>query len=129
MESSSPKPRRDARAAAVGARAEALAADYLIRQGLTIVGRNFRTRFGEIDLVARDGRTLVFVEVRMRSSPNYGGGLESITAAKRKRMIAAANGYLAKLRSAPPCRFDAVVMRTLDAQSVEWRRDILGVDG
>ena len=115
--------------ASVGARAEALAADYLTRQGLTIVGRNFRTRFGEIDLIARDGRTLVFVEVRMRSSQSFGGGLESITAAKRARMIAAANGYLAKLRSAPACRFDAVFMQTLDARSVEWRRDILGVDG
>ena len=83
MERSSPKPRRNAPAAGVGARAEALAADYLMRQGLTIVGRNFRTRFGEIDLIARDGRTLVFVEVRMRSSRDYGGGLESITAAKR----------------------------------------------
>ena len=130
MESSSPKPRRDARAPAVGARAEALAADYLMRQGLAIVERNFRTRFGEIDLIARDGGMLVFVEVRMRSSPNSGGGLESITAAKRARMVAAANGYLAKLRSAPPpCRFDAVVMQTVDARSVEWRRDILGVDG
>jgi putative endonuclease len=129
MERSSPKPRRDGPASSVGARAEALAADYLMRRGLTIVGRNFRTRFGEIDLIAHDGRTIVFVEVRMRSSQHYGGGLESITAAKRARMIAAANGYLAQLGGAPACRFDAVVMQALDARTVEWRRDILGVDG
>ena len=44
-----------------------------MRQGLTIVGRNFRTRFGEIDLIARDGSTLVFVEVRLRTSSRFGG--------------------------------------------------------
>ena len=76
-----------------GARAEGLAAEYLMRQGLAIVARNFRTRFGEIDLIARDGRTLVFVEVRMRRSPEYGGAAESITPRKRARLVAAARGY------------------------------------
>ena len=111
-----------------GARAEALAAEYLMRQGLSIVGRNFRTRFGEIDLIARDGRMLVFVEVRMRRSQRFGGASESITAAKRTRLVAAANGYLATLGREPPCRFDAVLMQRLDPQSIEWQRDILGVD-
>ena len=66
-----------------GARAEALAARYLIAQGLAIVARNFRTRFGEIDLIARDRGVLVFVEVRMRRSRRFGGAIASITAAKR----------------------------------------------
>lgn len=123
------KRRPDVSTGATGARAETLAADYLMRQGLTIVRRNFRTRFGEIDLIARDGRMLVFVEVRMRSSPDYGGALESITAVKRARMVAAANGYLAMLGHEPPCRFDALVMQRLNADSIDWRRDILGVDG
>jgi putative endonuclease len=123
------KRRPDDSTGATGARAETLAADYLMRQGLTIVRRNFRTRFGEIDLIARDGRMLVFVEVRMRSSPDYGGALESITAVKRARMVAAANGYLAMLGHEPPCRFDALVMQRLNADSIDWRRDILGVDG
>lgn len=100
-----------------------------MRQGLTIVARNFRTRFGEIDLIARDGRTLVFVEVRMRTSPAYGGALESITGAKRARLVAAANGYLAMLGREPTCRFDAILMQGLDLRSVSWQRDILGVDG
>ena len=74
-----------------------------MRQGLTIVGRNFRTRFGEIDLIARDGRTLVFVEVRMRTSRAFGGAIESITAAKRARLVAEyeerfANPYIAAAR-------------------------------
>jgi putative endonuclease len=99
-----------------------------MRQGLTIVGRNFRTRFGEIDLIARDGRTLVFVEVRMRRSTRYGGALESITAAKRARMLAAANGYLAMLGREPACRFDVVVMQSADGRDVAWRQDVLAVD-
>jgi putative endonuclease len=111
-----------------GARAEALAAEYLMRQGLAIVARNFRTRFGEIDLIARDGGTLVFVEVRMRRSTGYGGAAESITPRKRARLVAAANGYLALLGREPPCRFDAILMRALDADTIEWRRDVVGVD-
>ena len=127
MGNSSPKHLPDAVDNA-GRRAEALAAEHLMARGLTIVGRNFRTRFGEIDLIARDGRTLVFVEVRMRSSRAYGGGIESITSAKRARLIAAAKGYLATLSREPPCRFDAVVMERLAADSVQWRRDVLEID-
>jgi len=111
-----------------GARAEALAAEYLMRHGLAIVARNFRTRRGEIDLIARDGRMLVFVEVRLRRSAGYGGAVESITARKRARLVAAANGYLAMLGREPPCRFDAILMRALDPATIEWRKDVVGVD-
>ena len=111
-----------------GGRAEALAATFLLQQGLAIVARNFRTRFGEIDLIARDGRVLVFVEVRMRRSVRYGGAVESITSRKRARLVAAASGYLAMIGREPPCRFDAILMRSLDAATIEWRRDVIGVD-
>jgi putative endonuclease len=111
-----------------GARAEALAAEYLTRQGLAIVARNFRTRAGEIDLIARDGRVLVFVEVRMRRSDSFGGAVESITARKRARLVAAASGYLAMLGREPPCRFDAILMHALDPSTIEWRKDVVGVD-
>jgi putative endonuclease len=111
-----------------GAAAETLAAQYLMRQGLSIVARNFRTRAGEIDLIARDGGTLVFVEVRMRRAASHGGAVESITAQKRRRLVAAANGYLATLRREPPCRFDAILMRELDPGTIEWRRDVVAVD-
>jgi putative endonuclease len=90
-----------ARDNSIGARAEQLAADHLSRQGLVIVERNFRTRHGEIDLVARDGNSLVFVEVRMRSRGDFGGAAGSVTAAKRARWIAAAQGYLAKIGASP----------------------------
>ena len=112
----------------IGARAEALAAEYLMRHGLAIVARNFRTRAGEIDLIARDGRVLVFVEVRLRRSAGYGGAVASITARKRARLVAAANGYLAMLGREPPCRFDAILMSALDPATIEWRKDVVGVD-
>ena len=128
MGSSFRKFRPEASSDDAGRRAEKLAAEHLIANGLTIIDRNFRTRFGEIDLIARDGATLVFVEVRMRSSAAYGGGIESISSAKRARLIAAANGYLATLKREPPCRFDAVVMQRLAADSIEWRRNVLEID-
>jgi putative endonuclease len=92
-----------------------------------IVARNFRTRHGEIDLVARDGDALVFVEVRMRSRGDFGGAAGSVTAAKRARWIAAAQGYLAKIGREPACRFDVVLLDTLDASRVEWLRDVVEV--
>jgi putative endonuclease len=112
-------------ARADGVRAEALAADFLARRGLTIVARNYRTRHGEIDLVARDGETLVFVEVRMRSRKDYGGAAASVTAAKRERWIAASLGYLAQLGREPPCRFDVVLLDGLDGSRLTWERDVV----
>ena len=114
--------------ASPGARAEALAADFLVRHGLTIVTRNFRTRFGEIDLIARDGRTLVFVEVRLRSSTRFGGAVESITAAKRARLVNAAREYIARTGGEPTCRFDAVLMERIDAGCIDWRRNVVAVE-
>jgi putative endonuclease len=117
--------RADPRHIADGAKAEALAARHLEAHGLAIVARNVRSRFGEIDLVAREGATLVFVEVRLRRSPGFGGAAASITAAKRTRMIKAAAGYLAALRSEPECRFDAVLLDGLDSSRVEWLKDVV----
>jgi putative endonuclease len=111
--------------AASGAQAEQLAAAYLVARGLVIVARNVRSRHGELDLVARDGDTLVFVEVRLRRRADYGGAAASITAAKQARLVAAARGYLATLSREPPCRFDAVLLDALDVSRIEWQRDIL----
>jgi putative endonuclease len=107
-----------------GAAAEGLAARFLASQGLAIVSRNYRCRGGEIDIVARDGSTLVFVEVRMRSNRSFGGPAESITFVKRRRLRLAAQHYLARLRREPPCRFDAVLLDALDAERIEWLRAI-----
>jgi len=112
---------------AAGERAERLAAEYLAARGLTIIERNFRRRCGELDLVARDGETLVFVEVRLRTRRDFGGAAASITAAKRARIAAAAGLYLARLGHTPPCRFDAVLLDALDPDRVEWLKDMMGV--
>lgn len=110
-----------------GARAEALAAAHLARHGLAVVARNYRVRGGEIDLVCRDGGTLVFVEVRLRRSRDFGGAAASITASKRRRLILAARHYLAKSPDAV-CRFDCVLLSALDAGSIEWIRDAFSGD-
>jgi putative endonuclease len=110
-----------------GAAAEALAAEFLEAQGLAIVARNYRCRGGEIDLIARDGETLIFVEVRLRSDPAFGGAAASITSAKKRRLRFAALHYLSRSRPRrqdPPCRFDAILLEALDPARIEWLVDI-----
>ena len=108
-----------------GEGAEARAAAFLEGRGLRIVARNYRCRFGEIDLVAQSGATTVFVEVRARTSEGYGGAAESITAAKRKRLIATARHYLARQGARGACRFDVVLLRGPSAE-IEWISDAFG---
>lgn len=103
-----------------GAHAEERAARYLERQGLAILARNFRSRLGEIDLVARDGPMLVFVEVRLRASSAYGGAQGSVDGRKQARIVAAARYYLSRLPSEPPCRFDVVTFEDAFAESPQW---------
>ncbi len=105
-----------------GSAAEDLAARHLESQGLAIIDRNWRCRAGEIDLVARDGATLVFVEVRLRTSAAFGGALASVDAHKRRRILQAARLYLSG-RPDTPCRCDVVVLDRLDPARIEWIRD------
>lgn len=106
-----------------GEKAEALAAAFLQRQGLSVVEKNYRCRQGEIDLICRDGSALVFVEVRLRRSQGFGGAAESITRQKQRRIILAAQHYLAKLGKLPSCRFDAVLLNGTGPEAIEWVRD------
>lgn len=101
------------------------AADYLARQGLILVERNFRCRLGEIDLIMRDGLTLVFIEVRLRSNRNFGGAAESIGKTKQAKLKAAAGLYLAKLSKLPECRFDAILLDKLQFSRIEWLQNII----
>ncbi|MGH8686559.1 MAG: YraN family protein [Burkholderiales bacterium] len=105
-----------------GARAEDICARLLHAAGLRIVARNWRCRLGEIDLVAEEAGTVVFAEVRLRHGRGYGGAAESITAAKRARIVAAARLYLAG-RAALPCRFDVLLLDALAPERVQWIRD------
>lgn len=92
---------------------------WLQARGLALVMRNFRCRGGEIDLIMREGRELVFVEVRARSSASHGGAAASITSAKQKRLLLAAQIYLQKLPRLPACRFDVLAF---EGPHVQWLR-------
>ena len=108
-----------------GRQAEDRGAAFLQQQGLTLIERNYRCRFGEIDLIARDGNTLIFVEVRLRTSDSFGGAAASITAAKRGKLTRAARHYLAGTARMPACRFDALLVSGAD-HSVEWIKNAFG---
>ena len=91
-----------------GARAERAAEEFLKSRGWRILERNYRTRLGEIDLVARDGDTVVFVEVRARSSTAFGTPQETVTREKRRRLVRTAQAYAQSRRLDVPLRFDVV---------------------
>lgn len=113
-----------------GKRAEDLAARFLEKRGFSILTRNFRCRGGEIDLVCRDGKTLVFVEVRLRRNTTFGGAAASITLTKQRRIILAAQHYLAAHAKADSdCRFDCMLLDgTDDDNNIEWIRDAFSAD-
>jgi putative endonuclease len=100
--------------AAVGSAAETAAATFLRDRGYHVLERNFRCRGGEIDLIALDGGTLVFVEVKMRRTLSRGAPIEAVTPLKQARVARAAQSYLAYSgRVFPRIRFDVIsVMRT-----------------
>jgi putative endonuclease len=111
----------------LGDAGEEAALDYLQKQGLRLVVRNFSTPGrggGEVDLIMRspDG-TLVFVEVRKRKSASHGGAAASISFTKQRRIVFAARYYISRLARLPPCRFDVIAIEgTGDEQRVEWLR-------
>lgn len=90
--------------------AEAEAADYLVRQGYELVDQNVETEAGEIDLVARDGETLCFIEIKARKDSSYGPAIEAVPRRKQQKIIRAAALYLAVAGLEVPCRFDVLAM-------------------
>ena len=107
----------------LGRLGEDTALAHLLQHGLILVQRNFLCKGGEIDLVMRErGAGLVFVEVRQRSGQRHGGAAASITPAKQRRMVVAAQVYLLRLKTLPPCRFDVVA---IDAGQLTWLRNVL----
>lgn len=105
-----------------GDAAEQQALEYLQQAGLTLVQKNFLCRGGEIDLVMRDGNTLVFVEVRARASMQFGGALASITAAKQRKWLHAAQVFLQTLQRQSPCRFDVIA---IEAGTIHWLQNVM----
>lgn len=100
----------------IGKDAERHAERWLRNAGLQEIGRNYRCRGGEIDLIMKDGPQLVFVEVRYRHDDRFGGALASVDRRKQQRLVMAASHYLQRHDWDGPCRFDVV---GLDAYSAE----------
>lgn len=115
-----PKPRTTRQQ--TGAAAEDAALAFLCGQGLVLLARNFRCRGGEIDLIMRHGDSVVFVEVRARASGSHGGAAASVTPAKQRRLILAAQTWLQQQPVTPPCRFDVVAV---EAGQMQWLRNVI----
>jgi putative endonuclease len=106
----------------LGRRGEELAARHLLAKGYQILDRNWRCAQGELDLVARDGECLAFVEVRTRRGRSLGSPEESVSAAKQARLVTLAEAYLQAHEWSGSCRIDVVAIE-LDAQGRLCRLD------
>lgn len=102
-----------------GQAAENFAAEYLKAKGLKLISANYRSRFGEIDLIMQDGQSLVFIEVRLRKSKFFGGTEASITTSKQHKIITTAAYYLQQ-HGDQACRFDVILMDKVDARHIDW---------
>ncbi|QQR72820.1 MAG: YraN family protein [Holophagales bacterium] len=117
MSGSLPEFERQPHRRAKGGVAETEAASYLERCGFRILARNVVTHAGEIDLVASEGETLCFVEVKARASARFGPAIAAIGREKQRRLARAASLYLLRHPWSGPCRFDAL---GLDAGPHGW---------
>jgi len=102
-----------------GNEAEQQACKHLQSHGLTLLEKNFSTKAGEVDLIMRDGETLVFVEVRYRKNADFGGAAASVTTKKQQRIIKAALAYQQKHMPQSSMRFDVVAIEG-DNGEIDW---------
>ena len=105
-----------------GQAGEDAALTHLKQHGLRLVQSNFRCKVGEIDLIMQDGASLVFVEVRKRADARHGGAAASVTYAKQRRLIRAAQFYLQRYKMPPACRFDVVA---IDGDNMNWLKNAI----
>lgn len=115
----------------LGAWGEDVAADYLRRQGLKIVTRNFRTPVGEVDIIARDRQLLLFVEVKTRRTMSCGAPAEAVGSGKQRQILRAAQWYLLQNRSGGlQPRFDVIsVYAGSNPPQIEHIENAFGLDG
>lgn len=106
----------------IGSQAEEDALQFLLLNGLNLLERNYRCRFGEIDLIMLDGSELVFVEVRKRKNMDFGGAAQSVSYVKQSRLIKTAKHFLMKYRKAPACRFDVIAM---EGDKCQWLKNAI----
>ncbi len=92
----------------LGEKGEGAAVKFLKKKGYKVIERNFRTSIGEIDIIASDGETLAFVEVKSRESLMYGQPFEAVNFKKKRKIANVALIYLKRFKELPPCRFDVV---------------------
>lgn len=106
-----------------GKQAEKQALDYLTKQGLFLLEANYHKRCGEIDLIMQDKEDIVFVEVRLRSSNDFGGGVASVTKTKQQKIIKTATLYMQAhhLLNKKNCRFDVISIKPISEKlDIEW---------
>ena len=101
-----------------GENAEEQAHDYLLKQGLKSVCRNYRCKQGELDLIMMDHHSLVIIEVKFRKTDKYGSALECVTRTKQSRIIAATHHYLSTYPADYPIRFDVIAIS--GDSKIEW---------
>ncbi|GAB4534571.1 MAG: YraN family protein [Thermodesulfovibrionia bacterium] len=100
----------------LGRKGEEIALRFLRKNGYKIVDRNYRTPIGEIDIIAKDEDTLVFIEVKTREGRGYGQPFEAVDKRKRQKIADVASLYLKRFRDIPPCRFDVVSISYKDGK-------------
>lgn len=112
-----------------GDKAEKKALEYLQKSGLRLVMANYRSPFGEIDLIMKDGPALVFIEVRHRTSMAYGGALASVTYSKQQKIIKTATHYLLvkKIKEQLPLRFDVLAINGKN-ETIDWVKNAFGLN-
>jgi putative endonuclease len=111
---------------ALGFRGEDLAVKYLKKKGFKVIERNYRCQCGEIDLIAREKNTLVFIEIKARSSSDFGLPQEAVGRFKQRKMIEAARTFMAERHVTEdiPARFDVVAIRlTPSGPDIELIKD------
>jgi len=112
----------------LGAEAEHHACQFLQDQGLRLLEKNYYCAAGEIDLVMEHGKTIVFVEVRMRNNPRFGSAAESVDWRKQKKLQATAQHYLQHYpkQAKQPARFDVIAMNQTSQTPIQWIKDAFG---
>jgi len=114
-----------------GENAEQAACNFLLAKQFQLIERNIRYPFGEIDLLMRDGKELVFVEVRFRRNQSFGGGTASVTTSKQKKMVNAAQAWLSTHAqySNASCRFDVIAIDMhQNALRIDWIKSAFSLD-
>ena len=112
----------------LGSEKENLAVSYLTEQNVKILAQNFYFRGGEIDLIAKDGEYICFIEVKYRRSNKFGTPEEAVTTSKQKKIIQGARVYLYQNRypADTPCRFDVI---SVCGQEITWLKDAFALTG